>query len=91
MRWLCLILVSGTCAVASDGAGLSTTEFKKAEKLDKKKCYRCHKPYDPREYPPKEWDEWMARMSQKARLNEKDEELLKRYFQARRESGSEAP
>ncbi len=80
MRWLCLLLVWATGAAASDGARLSPAEFKKAEKLDKRRCYRCHKPYDPRDYSLEEWDGWMQKMSRKARLKEKDEALLKRYF-----------
>jgi hypothetical protein len=85
MRWLCLILVCATGAAASDGAGLSPSEFKKAAKLDRKKCYRCHKPHDPRDYSAEEWDGWMQKMARKARLKEKDEALLKRYFKELRE------
>lgn len=86
MRWLWLLLVCATGAAASDGAGLSPAELKKAEKLDKRKCYRCHKPHDPRDYSDEEWDRWMDKMSRKARLKSRDEELLRRYFDQKRQS-----
>lgn len=86
-RWwllVCMIEVA-----ASGGSDLSPVELKKADKLDKQKCYRCHKPYDPRNYSTDEWDLWMDKMSRKARLKSRDEELLRRYFIAKRESQSE--
>ena len=85
MHWFWLLLACATGVAASDGAGLlSPAELKKAAKLDKGKCYRCHKPYDPRQYSAEEWDEWMDKMSRKARLKEKDEALLRRYFDQKR-------
>jgi len=87
MRWLWLILVCATGVAASDGAGLSPAELRKAQKLEKRKCYRCHKPYDPRDYPSEDWDVWMGKMSRKARLKGRDEDLLRRYFDARRQPG----
>jgi len=85
MRWLCVIaMVCATGVAASDDAGLTPAELKKAEKLDRKRCYRCHKPYDPRDYSAEEWDRWMEKMSRKARLKEKDEVLLQRYFKEKR-------
>jgi hypothetical protein len=33
-----------------------------------------------------DWDMWMDKMSRKARLKSKDEELLRRYFAAKRQS-----
>lgn len=90
MRWLWLILVCVTGAAASDGAGpLSSSELKRAAKLDKRKCYRCHKPYDPRDYSLDEWNGWMDKMSRKARLKSDDEELLRRYFRTLRASKSD--
>lgn len=86
MRWLWFLLVCATGAAASDGSGLSAAELKKARKLDKRKCYRCHKPHDPRDYSVKDWDMWMNKMSRKARLKSRDEELLRRYFAAQRQS-----
>lgn len=83
MRWLCLMLVCTTGTATSEN-GLSTSESKQAEKLDRKKCYRCHKPYEPRDYSVEDWDGWMEKMSRKARLKESDEALLKRYFQEKR-------
>lgn len=79
------MLVCATGAVASDGTGLSSPELKQAAKLDKKRCYRCHKPYDPRDYSVEEWDGWMEKMSRKARLTSKDEKLLRRYFKEKQQ------
>ena len=84
MRWLWLLMAFVTGAAASDGAGLSAAEFKKAQKLDKQKCCRCHKPYDPKNYSAEDRDMWMEKMSRKTRLKSKDEELLRRYFAAQR-------
>lgn len=81
IRFLAVFLLCATAVAASDGGGLlSPAELRKAEKLDKRKCYRCHKPHDPRQYADEEWDEWMDKMSRKARLKPRDEELLRRYF-----------
>jgi hypothetical protein len=87
MRGLCLLVVCTTVAAgaAAAGDGLSASELRKAQKLDKKKCYRCHKPYDPKDYSVEDWDVWMGKMSRKARLKSKDEELLRRYFAAQRQ------
>lgn len=93
-RSLFLFLLAGVTGVAaSDGAGpLSPAELKKAAKLDKRKCYRCHKPYDPRKYSAKEWESWMEKMARKARLKERDEQLLRRYFNhIRSEAGRSQP
>jgi hypothetical protein len=86
MRWLLLLWVCVTGVAAANGAGLSPAELKKAQTLDKRKCYRCHKPYDPRDYAAEDWDLWMDKMARKARLKSKDEDLLRRYFDARRRS-----
>ena len=74
---------SAGAAPAGD-AGLSPAEIKTAGKLERRKCYRCHKPHDPRNYSTKEWDRWMDKMSRKARLKSADEELLRRYFKSKR-------
>lgn len=86
MRLLVVILLVGVTGVAaSDDAGLSAAELKRADKLVKQRCYRCHKLYDPHDYSKAEWDKWMGKMSRKARLKEEQEELLNRYFDHLRE------
>ena len=87
IRFLAALLLCTTGVAASDGAGLLTpADLKKAEKLDRKKCWRCHKPYDTRQYDDAEWAEWMDKMSRKARLKPADEALLRRYFKHPRET-----
>lgn len=44
------------------------------------KCARCHKFYDPARYDAVEWDQWMNKMSRKARLKPNDRELLEKYL-----------
>lgn len=81
IRLLAILLLCVTGVAASDGAGLLTpADLKKAEKLDKRKCWRCHKSYDARAYDDAEWAEWMDKMSRKAKLKPDDDALLRRYF-----------
>lgn len=54
-------------------------QVKKAEKLFKLKCVKCHKLYDPADYDGQEWDRWMEKMKKKAHLNEDQHQLLVRY------------
>ena len=49
-------------------AGMSSEEIRQATKLYILKCARCHKFYDPAEYPETEWQSWMTKMARKARL-----------------------
>ena len=72
-------------ADAASAAGLSAQEIADASHLYVAKCAKCHKFYHPAEYPQKEWDTWMRKMSRKSKLNPAQEELLKRYLGAFRE------
>jgi hypothetical protein len=87
IRFLAALLLCVTGVAASDNAGLLTpADLKKAEKLDKRKCWRCHKPYDPSAYDDIEWTEWMDKMSRKAKLKPADDALLRRYFDHTRDT-----
>jgi hypothetical protein len=63
-------------------AELSADEVNRGAKLCLAKCARCHPLYDPSAYSDVEWQQWMTRMSKKARLKTGQEELLSRYLQA---------
>jgi hypothetical protein len=73
-----------TGAITAGEAPLSPAELKRAVKLDRQKCWRCHKPHDPRSYARDEWNEWMTKMSRKARLKPSEDTLLRRYFEQTR-------
>jgi cytochrome c5 len=65
---------------SASAAGLSTEEVRDATELYGVKCAKCHKFYDPTQYSQAEWDDWMRRMSRKARLTPVQKELLTRYL-----------
>ena len=67
------------CAVAG-AAELSGREIQAAQKLYVAKCARCHKFYDPEGYSEAEWDLWMAKMRQKARLKPEQFNVLSAYL-----------
>jgi len=77
--WAAMLLASATGVVASGGAGLlPAADLVRAETLERRKCYRCHKPYDPRDYSVEEWGLWMDKMSRKVRLKAGEDDLLRR-------------
>ena len=60
---------------------LSPEQTTAARKLYIGKCAKCHKLYDPARYTDPQWDRWMKRMSDKAKLKPNERELLARYIQ----------
>jgi hypothetical protein len=48
------------------------------------KCTRCHKFYHPAKYSDEDWSKWFAKMSNKARLEPDQKELLSRYLEVYR-------
>jgi hypothetical protein len=69
---------------AATAAGLRAEDVSTAKDLYVAKCARCHKFYDPAQYGESEWNNWMAKMSRKARLKPEQQELLSRYLGAYR-------
>ena len=61
------------------------SELQAGRSLYLNKCTRCHKFHDPAEYDFGEWDEWMTRMSRKAKLHSDQQSLLRRYLGLYRE------
>ena len=66
----------------SQGGELSAVEIKSARKLYLGKCAKCHKLYDPADYTPAKWDEWMGKMTEKSKLKPEQAQLLARYIAA---------
>jgi cytochrome c5 len=66
---------------AARAAGLADKEISAARQLYVAKCARCHKFYDPADYDNGEWDSWMTKMNQKARLKPDQGQLLARYLE----------
>ncbi len=66
---------------------LSSQEIKEARKLYIAKCAKCHKLHDPLQYSDADWAGWMKKMTRKARLTPKQEELLSGYLDLKRATG----
>ncbi len=76
-------------AATAARAGIPSGDIAHAADLYALKCARCHRFYDPAEYPDAEWTVWMAKMSRKSRLIREDEALLGRYLEAWRHPAAE--
>ena len=77
-------------SAAAQSAGFSIKDARDARKLYSTKCMRCHKSYEPADYPAPQWDSWMTRMRRKARLTPEQDRLLSRYLDAYRSSAAVA-
>lgn len=71
-------------SAAAQSAGFSIKDASAARKFYTTKCMRCHKSYEPADYPQPQWDSWMSKMSRKARLTPEQDSLLSRYLDAYR-------
>ena len=81
MRWVWFISGAALVAIgAARAAELSAGEIADARRLYNAKCAKCHKFYDPAKYDAAAWNQWMTKMSKKARLKEAQTELLGRYL-----------
>ena len=83
MRWF--LQIAGIVALAASvtaarADGLTAPELRDARKLYIAKCARCHKLHDPSKYTDVAWEEWMNKMSRKAKLKTDQKELLSRYI-----------
>jgi hypothetical protein len=92
MRQIVLIsLLAVLLAQTSAGAGdLTEKENAAAKGIYDLKCAKCHRPYEPRDYPLEEWRLWMSKMSKKAKLTPNQAKLLNRYLDAYR-AGKPSP
>lgn len=88
MRHLVSTLALALTLVGARAADLSPAERRKASDLYDLKCAKCHKFYEPAAYSQKEWDEWMRKMSRKSKLKPAQEELLTRYLNEFRATGT---
>jgi hypothetical protein len=68
--------------------GLSAAELAAARKLYAVKCAKCHKFYEPVDYSQADWAEWMEKMRRKAKLKPEQFDLLSRYLEEARASGT---
>ncbi len=67
-------------------AGIAPEQAAAARKLYLLKCAKCHRFYDPAGYTKPEWETWMRKMSQKARLTSEQTQLLAPYLEAFRKN-----
>ncbi|MFA6563823.1 MAG: hypothetical protein WCV00_18110 [Verrucomicrobiia bacterium] len=84
-RALHIIIIAA--ALASCGAGAaepSAAELAAGAKLNRAKCAKCHKLYDPAAYDESAWNGWMTKMRQKARLTDSDYAALRAYLDSQR-------
>lgn len=65
-------------------AQLSATEFADGQKLYTGKCGRCHELYNPAHYDDEQWNRWLYKMGQKARLSDSQFRQLSDYLQSLR-------
>ena len=72
-------------AATANAAGLSVQQVNEANEIYTVKCAKKNKFYDPAQYSQMEWDEWMRKMSRKAKLKPAQQELLTRYLNAFRD------
>ena len=80
-RWL-LFVIGLTLAGCSGPASVTDGQDETAQgrKLYVVKCSKCHKLYDPRKYSDEDWENWMTKMTRKARLKPEQAEMLSRYI-----------
>jgi hypothetical protein len=69
---------------AVENSGMTPQSASAARKLYTTKCMRCHKSYDPAEYPQPQWESSMKKMRTKARLSPEQDRLLSQYLEAYR-------
>lgn len=87
MRLLWFTSVAALVAMgAARAAEFSEREIADARKLYIAKCAKCHKFYDPAKYDDARWQEWMGKMSKKAKLKPPQKDLLERYLGSYRAS-----
>jgi len=82
-----LQIIGIAATLASYGAGAaepSAAELAAGAKLNRAKCAKCHKLYDPAAYNEAAWNGWMAKMKQKARLTDSDYAALRAYLDSQR-------
>lgn len=84
-RLLCLL----GCALAApaqpaDPPALTVHERETARRLYVAKCAKCHRFYEPRDYPEADWRRWMESMNRKSRFKPEQSEVLIRYLDAYR-------
>jgi len=69
---------------ASNAEDLTVKEITAARKIYVAKCAKCHRFYEPRDYPQSNWQTWMEKMNEKSKLKPAQAELLNRYLDAYR-------
>lgn len=84
-RALQIIAIAATLASYGVGAAEpSAAELAAGAKLNRAKCAKCHKLYDPAAYSDVAWNSWMAKMKQKARLTDSDYASLRAHLDSQR-------
>ncbi len=71
---------AGGCAGPAMAKDLSSNESTAGQKLYVAKCAKCHKFYDPAKYSEADWQMWMTKMSEKAKLKPQQEAELSQYI-----------
>src|SRR5262249_13563450 len=76
-----VVALAGATASAAPAESSSGPEGA-ARRLYVSKCARCHKFYDPARYSDQQWEDWMTKMSRKAKLKPDQQLLLSRYIES---------
>lgn len=78
-------LFAGAMILTAAGAdSLPSTEIAAARKVYVAKCAKCHRFYEPTDYPEPAWRGWMEKMAAKSKLKPDQAALLDRYLDAYR-------
>ena len=84
--WFLISMLTATRLAAAER--LSAAELAAARKLSAVKCAKCHKFYEPADYSQTDWAEWMEKMRRKSKLKPEQFDLLSRYMEDARASGT---
>src|SRR5881409_2019433 len=85
---VCFLISMLAAARLAGAEGLSAAELDAARKLSAVKCAKCHKFYEPANYGQADWAEWMEKMRRKSKLKPEQFDLLSRYLEDARASGT---
>ena len=84
--WFLISMLAAVRLAAAEK--LSAAELAAARKLSTVKCVKCHKFYEPADYSQADWAEWMEKMRRKSKLKPEQFDLLSRYLEEARASGT---
>jgi nitrate/TMAO reductase-like tetraheme cytochrome c subunit len=83
-----LAVILAAIVSLANASELSEKEFKEAKKIYLAKCAKCHEFYSPADYSKSDWNAWMVKMRKKSKLKPEQFDLVQRYTETLRQSGT---